>query len=386
MNIAQLRLGDLATFQRGFDITKKEQVIGEVPVISSGGVSSYHNIHKVEGPGVVIGRKGTLGTVFYSEKPYWPHDTTLWVKDFKNNDPLFIYYYLKTLRLERFDAGAANPTLNRNHIHSLKVWAPISESRSEIANILTAYDELIDNNNQRISLLEQMAEEIYKEWFVRLRFPGHEQTRIVDGVPEGWEIVRIENAFDIIGGGTPSTKEKSYWENGTINWVTPTDITGAPGLFISEVANKITASGLSGSSAKLFPPYSVMMTSRATIGAIGINTQPACTNQGFITCLPNRHFPYTYIASWLKINRPLIDNFATGATFKEIAKTVFKRLKIPKPISSISEKYHKQVEPLYEEINILLQKNKILKQTRDLLLPRLMSGKLSVEHLLTAET
>ena len=379
------RLDTFFLLKRGHDLPAQNRKEGKYPVISSSGITGWHNEWKARGPGVVTGRYGTLGKVFYEKSDFWPLNTTLYVYDFKDSYPKFVYYFLKALNFDHLSSAAAVPGLDRNVLHSLKVDFPPLRIQKKIANILSAYDELIDNNNQRINLLEQMAEEIYKEWFVRLRFPGHEQTRIVDGVPEGWEIVRIKNAFDIIGGGTPSTKEKSYWENGTVNWVTPTDITGAPGLFISEVANKITESGLSGSSAKLFPPYSVMMTSRATIGAIGINTQPACTNQGFITCLPNRHFPYTYIASWLKINRPLIDNFATGATFKEIAKTVFKRLKIPKPISSISEKYHKQVEPLYEEINILLQKNKILKQTRDLLLPRLMSGKLSVDHLLAPD-
>lgn len=100
------------------------------------------------------------------------------------------------LRLEQFDDGAANPSLNRNHIHSLKVIVPITKVRSRIVSILFAYDELIDNNNQRIALLTQMAEEIYKEWFVRLRFPGYKQVRIVAGVPEGWLIKSIKEIVD----------------------------------------------------------------------------------------------------------------------------------------------------------------------------------------------
>ena len=89
-------IGDQITLQRGVDITKKTARPGEVPVISSGGTSTYHDTAISEGPGVVIGRKGTLGTVFWSEGPYWPHDTTLWVKDFKGNDPRFVYYFLQT--------------------------------------------------------------------------------------------------------------------------------------------------------------------------------------------------------------------------------------------------------------------------------------------------
>jgi type I restriction enzyme S subunit len=226
-----------------------------------------------------------------------------------------------------------------------------------------------------------MAEEIYKEWFVRLRFPGHEQTPIVDGLPEGWEIIKIEEAFDILGGGTPSTAEKKYWEDGNINWVTPSDITAAAGMFIHATPSKITKSGLEASSAKLFPPYSVMMTSRATIGEIGINLQPAATNQGFITCLPNDYFPFTYIAEWLIYQKAMIDSYASGATFKEISKSVFKKVEIVRPSLQVIEKYHQNVEPLFHAMSNYLEKNKLLKQTRDLLLPRLMSGRLSVDHL-----
>ena len=117
-------LGDILMFQRGFDITKKEQTPGIVPIVSSSGISSYHNQSKVEAPGVVIGRKGTLGTVHHIKQNFWPHDTTLWVKDFKGNDPRFIYYFLKTLHLEVFDTGSSNPTLNRNHLHKIKVVFP----------------------------------------------------------------------------------------------------------------------------------------------------------------------------------------------------------------------------------------------------------------------
>ncbi|EBP9314442.1 hypothetical protein ATP49_07390 [Salmonella enterica] len=120
------KIGEQVILQRGFDITKKDQVEGNIPVVSSGGISSYHNEAKISGPGVVLGRKGSLGTVFYIDGPYWPHDTTLWVKDFKNNNPIFVYYFFKNISqlLKDMDVGAANPALNRNHVHPLEVfWA-----------------------------------------------------------------------------------------------------------------------------------------------------------------------------------------------------------------------------------------------------------------------
>lgn len=148
------QLQDLVFFQRGFDITKSEQSDGPFPVISSSGVTSYHSEFKTRGPGVVIGRKGTLGSVHFSDTDYWPHDTTLWSKDLRGNNPRFVYYYLHTVDFKRFDVGNSNPTLNRNHIHDLPVLIPPRLVQDKIEAVLSAYDELIENNRRRMALLE----------------------------------------------------------------------------------------------------------------------------------------------------------------------------------------------------------------------------------------
>src|SRR6266852_2349101 len=160
------QLQDLVFFQRGFDITQAQQEPGSYPVISSSGVTSYHDEFKASGPGVVIGRKGTLGSIHFPAADYWPHDTTLWSKDLKGNDPRFVYYYLKTLGLSRYDVGNSNPTLNRNHIHSLGIKIPDISEQKRIVDILDPYDDLIGNNQRRIDLLEQFARQLFKEWFV----------------------------------------------------------------------------------------------------------------------------------------------------------------------------------------------------------------------------
>ena len=193
-----IKLGDAVTFQRGFDITKAEQTFGEVPIVSSSGISSYHNKAKSKGPGVIIGRKGTLGTVHLLKQAYWPHDTTLWVKDFKGNCPHFVFYFLRTLKLENFDSGSSNPTLNRNHIQKINVLFPTDpRTQRKIAAILTTYDDLIETNRRRIALLEKLAEELYREWFVRLRFPGYQHTQFVKGVPAGWKIQQLQEVARI---------------------------------------------------------------------------------------------------------------------------------------------------------------------------------------------
>jgi type I restriction enzyme, S subunit len=194
------KLGSILRLHRGYDITKAEQRDGPFPVISSGGISSYHDEFKFPGPGVVIGRKGSLGTVHFSIGPYWPHDTTLYVEDFKGNHPKFCYYLLKTMGLRQYDVGAANPTLNRNHLHELQAPAPTREIQDRIASILSAYDDLIENNMRRIAILEEMARRIFEEWFVRFRAPGVDPSRLVDSplgpIPEGWEVVRLDTIID----------------------------------------------------------------------------------------------------------------------------------------------------------------------------------------------
>ncbi len=119
-----LKLGDVLALQRGFDITRANQRPGVIPVVSSSGIGSYHDEAMVQGPGVVIGRKGSLGTCFFLNRAFWPHDTTLWVKDFKGNDPYFCYFLLKSMDLAKFDVGAANPTLNRNHLAGIRLRVP----------------------------------------------------------------------------------------------------------------------------------------------------------------------------------------------------------------------------------------------------------------------
>lgn len=141
-------IGDVLTLQRGFDITRATQHPGNVPVVSSGGISSYHRAASAHAPGVVIGRKGTLGKVFYITKDYWPHDTTLWVKDFKGNDPRFVYYFFKTLGLERLNVGSSNPTLNRNHVHALRITWPVGAEQQAIAEVLGALDDKIAVNER----------------------------------------------------------------------------------------------------------------------------------------------------------------------------------------------------------------------------------------------
>ena len=197
-------IGDVITLQRGFDITKKEQAFGPIPVVSSSGVNSFHDTYKVEAPGVVIGRKGTLGTVFYLSENFWPHDTTLWVKDFKGNYPRFIYYFIKTVEVSIHDVGSSNPTLNRNHVHLLPCKLPPIHEQKAIAEVLSSLDDKIDLLHRQNKTLEQMAETLFRQWFVEEAEDDWEEGTLGDVI----ELIygkglkkeeRTGNGFPVIG-------------------------------------------------------------------------------------------------------------------------------------------------------------------------------------------
>lgn len=275
-------------------------------------------------------------------------------------------------------------SLNQDIIKRIPLQLPPLPIQRRIASILSTYDDLIENNTRRIEMLEEMARRLYEEWFVRFRFPGHGKIKFTEcelgPLPCGWEVKTVAEAFDIIGGGTPSKKEPAYWESGAINWYVPTDLTKSGATFMDESGTKINELGLHKSSAKLFPPFSVMMTSRATLGVIAINTTPACTNQGFITCLPNERFPLYLLSNWLRNNAELFISLGAGTTFKEITKGAFKTIPLYVPPQNLASAFQDTAEPLMAMVLRLHRKNANLRAQRDLLLPKLVSGEIDVSE------
>ncbi len=347
-------------------------------------------VHRLKTGDIVFGRKGSADrhALIGPAADGWVQgsDCMRLRLTSKRLKPRFLSYYFCTSGhkywMEAVCAfGATMSTLNQGIVRRIALRVPPPPVQYKIASVLSAYDELIENNRRRITLLEKLAEEIYREWFVRLRFPGHEKVRVVKGVPQGWELVKLERAFKFTGGGTPSKEVGRYWNGGDVNWFTPSDITGADGIFLEKSGDQCTEEGYNNSSARMFPGYSVMLTSRATIGAIGINTTPACTNQGFITCIPNARYPLPYLFHWIKLAKPHFELLSGGATFAELTKGTFKRIEILTPPEPIATEFACIESPLLKNIETLLHANRKLVETRDKLLPRLISGKLSVENL-----
>lgn len=295
----------------------------------------------------------------------------------------YIYYYLSQyevkVELAQKAGGAANQAnISPSDIKNLLFPYPPIEIQHCIASILSRYDSLIENYQKQIKLLEEAAQRLYKEWFVDLHFPGHENTKIVDGVPEGWEKKKISDVCDTIGGGTPSTKVASFYEGGTISWVTPTDITKNNSLCLLNTEKKITNEGLNHSSAKMVPKGAILMTSRASVGFFGICDFEVCTNQGFISCVPFEKDFQMYLLYNL-INRvEEIRIKAGGATYLEISKSVFRNFDIICPAPNVSKRFQRKAHSLLERTRIIAKQIRLLTEARDRLLPKLMSGEIEI--------
>jgi type I restriction enzyme S subunit len=296
----------------------------------------------------------------------------------------FLKYMLQSpLMQHRIHSRSSGTTvigIKSSELKKIPIPVPPIDIQKKIASILGSIDEKIELNLKMNETLEEMAMTLYKHWFVD--FGPFQDGEFVESelgmIPEGWECIEIGEAVSVLGGGTPKTSVKEYWENGDINWFSPTDLTTQKSLFISKSSKKITKLGLEKSSAKLFPPYCVMMTSRATIGEISINREEACTNQGFITLIPNETFTMYQLYFWLKTNMDLILSIANGSTFKEVSKTNFKKLKILKPKNI--EEFTRKCEKLFKLIESNLIEIEELTNIRDYLLPRLLSGEIDVSQ------
>lgn len=378
-----LPLGEALTFQRGFDITKDEQRDGSYPVISSSGPKTTHAEYKVHGPGVVIGRKGSLGTVFYSEGDYWPHDTTLWVKDFHGNEPRFAYYFLQTMSFQRLDAGASNPSLNRNHIHTIPVRWPSLPAQRRIAGILSAYDDLIENNQRRIKILEEMARSLYREWFVHFRFPGHEKVKMVPSalgpIPQGWEVVSTDEVCERVTDGShsspksveqgmpmASSKDMHDWglNLNTCRHISRQDfdLLVRNGCKPKKNDVLVTKDG-----ANYLKRIFVMREEQELVllSSIAILRPNKRINPHLLSAILN--FPE---------NKERLKRYVSGAAIPRIILKDFKRFEFVLPTDQLQSDWTKLAKPITELCWSLVDQTQNLRRTRDLLLPRLLSGQL----------
>jgi len=291
----------------------------------------------------------------------------------------FLFYSLRPAlsHFQSVSIGATTQYLTKGILDNFQVALPSISEQDRIASILSAYDDLIENNRRRIQLLEQAARLLYREWFVHLRFPGHEHVTITDGVPEGWAKKKIAEVCETVGGGTPSTKVSEYWE-GDITWIVPSDITKNDCLVQLDSERKITERGLRESSAKMVPAETILMTSRASVGFFALMDFEVCTNQGFINIIPHEDELRMYLLFNLMSRVTEIRSNAKGTTYPEISKGRFRGMDVVVPSKPLVSEFMRFASDIIQQVRYLKRSTLQLKAARDILLPRLMNEEVAV--------
>ena len=292
---------------------------------------------------------------------------------------LFYWFLLagKTGELDQYFTGATIKHMPGQKLKEVVIDKPPLEIQHRIADILSAYDDLIENNQKQIKLLEEAAQRFYKEWFVDLRFPGHENTTIVDGVPEGWNECTVESFGTVITGKTPPTSNKEYYTNGKVPFVTIPDMHNV--VYPLKTEKRLTIEGAQTQKNKYIPPNSVMISCIGTVGLVSIATEVCQTNQQINSIILNNEDDlYFFYESMLRM-KDLLDGLGSnGATMTNVNKSKLEKLIIISPSKDIVKQYNDVCKPLFESALNLSRKNVYLKNMREALLPKLMSGEVEV--------
>ena len=296
-------------------------------------------------------------------------------------NPQYLVYYLLSPKPQYELLGTANGAtvahVNLPAIRNLKIELPEKSVQDKIGTILVTYDDLIENNQKQIKLLEEAAQRLYKEWFVNLRFPGHENTEIVDGVPEGWNECTVESFGTVITGKTPPTSNKEYYTNGKVPFVTIPDMHNV--VYPLKTEKRLTIEGAQTQKNKYIPPNGVMISCIGTVGLVSIATEVCQTNQQINSIILNNEDDlYFFYESMLRM-KDLLDGLGSnGATMTNINKSKLEKLIIISPSKDIVKQYNDVCKPLFESALNLSRKNVYLKNMREALLPKLMSGEVEV--------
>ncbi|HFT8986782.1 TPA: restriction endonuclease subunit S [Escherichia coli] len=356
------------------------------------------------------------------------------VVDSEHFDYKYVYYYLSTLQddFKAIAGGSATPILNKEHFSQFKVSLPVKPVQNKIALILDSLDTKIEVNTEINHTLEQMAQALFKSWFVDFEpvkakmavlesggsqedatlaamtaisgknadalavferehpeqyaelkataelFPLAMQDSELGEIPEGWTLSEIGAQIDIAGGATPSTKTPDFWDNGDIHWTTPKDLSNVKDKILLHTERKITKAGLGKISSGLLPVNTVLMSSRAPVGYLAIAKVPVAINQGYIAMKCNKELSPEFVLQWCSANMPEIISRASGTTFAEISKKNFNPIPLVKPPLELVKNYTKQVSAIYSLIENTMRENNSLTELRDTLLPKLLSGEITL--------
>jgi type I restriction enzyme, S subunit len=335
-------LGEAINLKRGHDLPNRERVNGNVPIYSSSGITGFHNKKISNGPGVITGRYGTIGKVFYSPTEYWPLNTTLYVEDFKANNELFVYYLLQQLDWEKYSDKSAVPGVNRNDVHQEIIAIPSIEEQKAIASVLSSLDDKIDLLHRQNTTLERMAETLFRQWFV-------------EEAQEDWEDVPLGNLFEISSG--KGLKKEQLSDSGLY------PVLGANG----EIGR---------TNDYLFNEKLIFTGRVGTLGNIfRVNNEKVWLSDNTLIFRNIKYFYFVYFA----LNKAGLSDYNVGSTQPLIRQSDIKAIEFMMPKNH--EKliiFETEAELLFAKFNSNIKQIKTLEKLRDNLLPKLMSGEIRI--------
>ena len=371
------QLGDIIEIKKGAYITKKESNEGPYPVILGGQEPAYYiDRFNHTGKAIVISRSGaSAGYVSFWNEPIFVTDGFL-IEPKKSVDINFLYYLIKShqAELQGKQGGAAIPHVTPRIINAIQVMVPDLEIQERIVDILSAYDSLIENNQKQIKLLEEAAQRLYKEWFVDLRFPGHENTPIIDGVPEGWRVDEVKSVVSLLSGY--AFKSNDFVDDGEYKIVTIKNV--QDGNFDGENVNLIAEIPSKMPEHCILKNGDILLSLTGNVGRVClVNGDNYLLNQR-VAKLYTKYSAYAYCLFRSKDMFDTMNNLANGAAQQNLSPIRTENVRILIPNDSLIQKFEEIVSPMIAKMLVLNQSNGQSKQARDRLLPKLMSGELEV--------
>lgn len=363
-----IKLGEALTFQRGHDLPKSQMIEGIYQVAGSNGAIGFHNVYTTKGPGITIGRSGNIGTPHYYKDNFWAHNTVLYVKDFKGNSELFLYYFLKNIDFSSFNTGSAVPSLNRNHIHEYEIQLPPLPEQKAIASVLSSLDDKIDLLHQQNQTLEALAETLFRQWFI-------------EEAKEDWEEVKLKTVVDIAIGRTPPRKESQWFStnNQDVKWISIKDL-GSEGAFIFNTSEYLTNEAVVKFNIPIIPKDTVLLSFKMTVGRVAITTEEMLSNEAIAHFRFNDKTPFTkeYLYLFLK-NYKYETLGSTSSIVTSINSAMIKDMEITIPDESTMRNFNEGAYTYFNKIKENSKQIQTLTQLRNTLLPKLMNGEVRVK-------
>jgi len=404
-------------------VKSSDRRVGPYPYYGASGITDYVDDFIFDGEYLLLSEDGdnlrsqNTPIAFLANGKFWVNNHAHILQGNSGNNTKFLCYALQVADITSYLSGSTRPKLNQKDMRRILVKTPPLPEQKAIAHILRSLDDKIELNRRMNAMLEQIARALFKSWFVDFdpvidnalaaghlipeelaeraqvrsqalangtanrqaakHFPAAFQlTEEMGWIPEGWEASTIDDETETVGGGTPSTKNPDFWEDGEFPWVTPKDFSSLQDKVLLSSSRYLTREGLNKVSAGLLPKGTVLMSSRAPVGYLAITQIETAINQGFIAMKCNGRLPSEYILQWANSIMDDIKQVSSGSTFAEISKKAFRPFKILAPMRDPLDAYTDLVAPTYARITDNVAETETLSSLRDTLLPRLISGEL----------